>query len=352
MVSSTGIQTCESGDFQGCIQPLPFSIYNRDSSQLLKSFPTNCIDLVYLDPPFFSNRDYWINSSTSQRFAFSDRWRRGLDSYCKWMKEIAVECERILKNGGSLYLHCDTHASHYLKVVLDEVFGVANFHNEIVWKRQSAHNDWTQGAKSYGRIHDVILYYSKGPGYTWNPVFEPFSEAHVRRAYRHVESGTGRRYSLGDLTGPGGASKGNPRYKFLGVERYWRYSKERMKKLYQEGRIIQRKPGNVPLLKRYLDEMNGRPIQDVWDDISSAKTAHEKTGYPTQKPLRLVRRIIQVSSKPGDIILDPFCGSGSSLVASYETQRRWIGIDNSRTACSIALRRLRRAGEINAKIIG
>lgn len=178
--------------------------------RFLDSFPSGLVNLIYLDPPFFSNRDYQFTANFSQKLAFSDRWENGLDSYCEWMRKILLQCRRILTGSGSLYLHCDTHASHYLKVILDEVFGLCNFRNEIIWKRQSAHNDWSQGAKNFGRIHDVILFYTKSIGYTWNPVFEPFSQSHVQKAYRYVEKETARRYSLGDLTGPGGASKGTP----------------------------------------------------------------------------------------------------------------------------------------------
>jgi adenine specific DNA methylase Mod len=161
----------------------------------------------------------------------------GIQNYVAWLSPKLRECHRVLKDTGSLYLHLDSHASHYMKVEMDKIFGESNFVNEIIWSRQvGSHSDAKQGAKRFGSSHDVILFYSKTGDYTWNQLYEPFSEDYVEKFYKNVEMGTGRRYQLDNLVGPGGAAKGNPFYEFLGVKRYWRYSKENMERLYEEGR--------------------------------------------------------------------------------------------------------------------
>ena len=311
----------------------------------LSSLPDGIGDLFYVDPPFFSNRNYFANAGkASQRKIFTDRWQGGLNEYCTWMESLLRECRRVIKNTGSIYLHCDHHASHYVKVLLDKIFGYANFRNEIIWKRQNAHNDWSQGARHFGRIHDVIFLYTASEKYVWNPVFAPYDTDYVERAYRFKEEGTGRRYALGDLSGPGGASKGNPRYAFLGVTRNWRYSEARMQKLLEAGMIVQTTSGSVPLRKRYLDEMRGTQVQDIWDDIKPVNSGAEKVGYPTQKPRKLLERIISASSNEGDLLIDPLFGSGSSLLTASKLGRRWIGIDSSAYACSLTRKQLEKAG--------
>ena len=308
----------------------------------LQNFKSESIDLCYLDPPFFANRIFETKGQHGKINSFDDKkWNRNLDEYLDFLVEVLEECHRVLKKTGSLYLHCDWHASHYLKVELDKIFGRKNFRNEIVWKRHNAHNDTRHGTKSFGRIHDVILFYTKSKDYTWNSMYQPYPEEYVKKAYRHVESETGRQYALGDLSGPGGRSKGNPRYKFMGITRYWRYCERSMIRLQKEGRIVQRQSGNVPLLKRYLDEMPGLMLQDVWDDVKSVQvTKKESVGYPTQKPERLLERIIQISSNEKDVVLDPFCGSGTTLIASKNLGRNFIGIDSNAQACKIAKKRI------------
>ena len=313
-----------------------------DSSKFLKKIPDNSVTLTYLDPPFFANRIFEAKGKHGKISAFNDRWENDLESYLEFIRSIVKECHRVLSDSGSLYLHCDWHASHYLKVELDKIFGRKNFRNEIVWKRHNAHNDTRHGTKSFGRVHDVILFYTKSKDYTWNSMYQPYPEEYIKKSYRHVESETGRQYALGDLTGPGGRSKGNPRYKFMGVTRYWRYCEKSMKRLQKEGRIVQRQPGNVPLLKRYLDEMPGLMLQDVWNDVKSVQVAKkESIGYPTQKPLKLLERIIQISSNEKDVVLDPMCGSGTTLVASKNLGRNFIGIDSNAQACKIAKKRIK-----------
>jgi site-specific DNA-methyltransferase (adenine-specific) len=190
-----------------------------------------------------------------------------------------------------------------------------------------------------GRIHDVILFYTKSEEAARNELYQPYDEDYVNKFYRHIDA-DGRRYQLGDLSGPSGAAKGNPQYEFLGITRYWRYTREKMQALYDQGRIVQTKPGAVPRYKRYLDEMPGTPLQDVWDDILPlGAQAAERLGYPTQKPLTLLERIIQTSSNPGGVILDPFCGCGTAIAAAQKLDRKWIGIDI--THLSIALQKYR-----------
>ena len=215
-----------------------------------------------------------------------------------------------------------------------------------MWKRQSSHNDAKQGSKHLGRVHDTLFSYSKTKDYFFKHLYRPYDPEYITNFYRFEEPETGRRYQLGDLGAPGGAapSKGNPYYEFLGVTRYWRYSPGNMQKLYDEGRIVQTKPGTVPRLKRYLDEGKGVPLGTVWDDIGvvqgTAGGSGERVGYPTQKPLKLLERVIAISSKPGDIVLDAFCGCGTALVAAQNSGRRWIGIDISPTACRVMAERL------------
>ena len=317
-------------------------VFCADSTKFLKKVPKNHIKLVYLDPPFFSDRNYEVISKDGTSNSFCDKWSNGLNGYLDFMKEILQECHRVLNKNGSLYIHCDWHASHYLKVELDKIFGYDNFRNEIVWRRHNSHNDTKQGAKMFGRVHDVILFYSKTKDYTWNPIYEPYPQEYMDKYYKHVEPETGRIYAKGDLSGPGGRSKGNPIYSFKGVTRYWRFSKKNMKKLEKEGRIIQTKKGNVPVMKRYLDEMPGLMLNDVWNDIKSVQvTKKEAVDYPTQKPVRLLERIIEISTNEKDVVLDSMCGSGSTLVAAKNLNRVFIGCDLNKKACSFARKRLR-----------
>ena len=339
------------------------------------------VDLVYLDPPFNSNTTYNVlfaeksgEQSAAQITAFDDTWHWGMESelayrelvtdgpkklgdmlqamraflgqndmiaYLTMMAQRMAELHRVLKPTGSLYLHCDPTASHYLKLLLDAAFGADKFRNEIVWKRTSAHSDTKQGRRQPGRIHDVILFYTKSDEWTWNPVHTKYDQDYADDFYRHVEPKTGRRYTLGDLTGPGGAKKGNPEYEVMGVVRYWRYSRERMQELIDEGRVVQETPGAVPRYKRYLDEMAGVSLQDWWGDIKPiGSRARERLGYPTQKPESLLERIINASSNEGDIVLDPFCGCGTATAAAERLKRRWIGIDITHLAITLIRHRL------------
>ena len=317
-------------------------IYCGDNLDQLAKLPEKCVDLVYIDPPFNSNRNYEVFwGDTKEKRAFDDR-HESTQAYIDFMRPRCIQLHRVLRDTGSFYYHCDWHASHYVKVMLDQIFGENQFVNEVIWKRQSAHNDAKQGSKHYGRVNESIFFYCKGGDYTFNHQYKSYDQTYIDSFYRHVEEGTGRRYRLGDLTAPGGAapSKGNPHYEFLGVTRYWRYSQENMAKLHTEGRIVQTKPGRVPQYKRYLDEGKGNPIGTVWDDIGPVQSA-ASLGYPTQKPVPLLERIVKTSSNPNDIVLDAFCGCGTALVAAEQLGRQWIGIDISPTACRVMAKRLR-----------
>ena len=314
-----------------------YALINDDSVHTRKYLPDESIDLIYADPPFFTRRVYRIE----KRVAFRDRWDGGLTGYLGWITPRLRELHRVLKPSGSIYLHCDAHASHYLKVAMDGIFGYRNFVNEIIWKRQSAHNDGKQGARHFGRIHDTILFYAKNKRYTWTPQFHDYDEMYIKRTYCNVEKGTNRRYALGDLTAPGGHANRNASYTFMGVKRYWRYSQSHMQELVRQGRIEVPLRGGLPRMKRYLDEMKGLPVQDLWVDKDLYRS-REPLVYPTQKPERLLERIILTSSQPNGILLDPFCGSGTTVVVATRFGRRCIGIDTSKSALRIAEFRLKK----------
>ncbi len=350
------------------------TLWTGDNLDIMRGMNSESVDLIYLDPPFNSNRDYAAPvGSEAAGAAFKDTWTlsdvdeawhgevaerepaiydvilaagtthgKGMKAYLVMMAVRLLEMRRVLKSSGSLYLHCDPTASHYLKMLLDAVLGPSRFRNEIAWKRTSSHSDGAQGRKQYGRVRDLILFYSRDQeGWTWNPQFAPYDQSYIDRFYRHVESGTGRRYQLGDLTGPGGAAKGNPEYEVMGVTRFWRYSRERMQQLIDEGRVVQSDTGSVPRYKRYLDEMTGVPLQDLWTDIPPiGARAAERVGYPTQKPLKLLERIIVASSNEGDVVLDPFAGCATACVAAERLRRQWVGIDLSPLAAKLVKSRL------------
>src|SRR5450759_1931725 len=197
-------------------------IYCGDNLDQLRKLPEACVDLIYIDPPFNSNHNYEVFwGETKEKRSFEER-HASTQAYIDYMRPRCVELHRVLKKTGSFYYHCDWHASHYVKVMLDQIFGENNFVNEIIWKRQSAHSDAKQGSKHLGRVHDTIFLYSGGGEYQFKHLYLPYDEDYIEKFYRHIEAETGRRYSLGDITAPGGAapSKGNPFYEFLGVERY------------------------------------------------------------------------------------------------------------------------------------
>ena len=359
-------------------------LYYGDNLDIVRRYiKDETVDLIYLDPPFNSNVTYNVlfgeqngSQAAAQIKAFEDTWRwdqcsarayqetveaggrvsqalRGLYlllgssnmmAYLAMMAPRLVELHRVLKRTGSIYLHCDPTASHYLKIVMDAIFQPTNFRTEIVWKRSSAHSDTKQGRRQHGRIHDILLFYTKGDTWTWNPVYTPYDEGYVEGFYKYVEPHTGRRYALDNLVGPGGAAKGNPSYEVMGVTRYWRYSRDKMDELIKQGRVVQTRPGGVPRYKRYLDEMPGVPLQDIWTDVNpiGAQEA-ERLGYPTQKPEKLLDRIIEASTNEGDLVMDPFCGCGTAVVVAERLGRDWVGIDITHLAITLMKHRLQGA---------
>lgn len=347
---------------------------------LQREVPDLSVDLVYLDPPFNSKAHYNVlyetpdnERETAQQTAFRDSWTWGDEAefcfervlaaggqvaaiinaltvalqrsdtmaYLVMMAARLIEIHRVLRNTGSLYLHCDSTASHYLKVVLDSVFGAQNFRNEIVWKRTSAHND----GKRCGRIHDTLLFYSKSDVYTWNDTYQPYDPDYVETYYRY-EDPDGRRFMSGDLAGAGQGPTRKFDDKVIPPPpgRHWAYDQAGIDRLLKENRIFWTKNG-VPRLKKYLDEMPGMVAQDIWADkgvqpIVSWTT--EGLGYPTQKSVALLKRVISASSNEGDVVLDPFCGCGTTVHAAQELKRQWIGIDVSYYAVRLIERRLKK----------
>lgn len=310
-----------------------------DNLRVLESMPDSFVDLVYLDPPFNSCRQRVIEVALGgERRHFDDTWE-SIDAYIDFMRPRLEQAVRVLKQGGALFIHCDWRTSHYIRVETDRLLGYAALVNEIIWRRHSGHNDARQGTRHFGRIADTILFYGKGARAVWQPVVRPYDKEYVARVYKHVEPATGRRYALSDISGPGGSAAGNPVFEFMGVTRAWRYSKERLERLAADGEIVLSREGGVPRRKRYLDEMPGVLVQSVWDDIPCLRGS-EVVGYPTQKPVALLKRIIGTSTAPGDLVLDPFCGSGTTLVAAAKLGRRAIGIDTSEVAARVTRERL------------
>jgi len=358
-------------------------LYYGDNLDVLRRHVRDeTVDLVYLDPPFNSNANYNVlfaekdgSKAASQIRAFSDTWTWTQESesafaeivtagsrvadclrafriflgecdmmaYLVMMAPRLVELRRVLKPTGSMYLHCDSAASHYLKMLMDAVFSPQNFRAENVWKRSSAHSDTKQGMNQPGRIHDILLFYTTSDKWTWNSLFVPYDAEYIGGHYRFVEEGTGRRYRKDNLTAnkPGGDTS----YEWKGVRpykgRYWAYSKEKMKAFEAQGRLVYTRSG-MPEYKRYLDEMPGVPLQDLWYDIAPINSqAQERLGYPTQKPEALLERVIRASSNEGDTILDPFCGCGTAIVAAQKLGREWIGIDITHLAITLIKHRLK-----------
>ncbi|MFN4239481.1 MAG: site-specific DNA-methyltransferase [Erythrobacter cryptus] len=390
---------------------MPNTLYFGDNLHILREhIADESVDLIYLDPPFNSNANYNIlfkspegAQSDAQIEAFEDTWhwnhaaeaafdevmRSGrtqafellramraflgdndMMAYLAMMAVRLIELHRVLKATGSLYLHCDPTASHYLKLLLDGVFGARAFRSEISWKRSSAHNDAKQGRTQPGNIRDIIFFYTKSASdWTWNWLFTEYDESYIQSAYR-LTDGSGRRYRRDNLTAakPGGdvsylwpvkrrgegdweadldeehqhpkegwEYKQVPPYR----NRFWAYSKAKMKKFAEEGRLAYTKSG-MPEFKRYLDEMPGVPLQNDWGDIPPV-IGSERLGYPTQKPLALLERIIAASSNEGDVVLDPFCGCGTAVHAAQKLGRQWIGIDVTHLAIGLIEKRMREA---------
>jgi adenine-specific DNA-methyltransferase len=320
------------------------------------------VSLVYIDPPFATGGDFSFiadvpadpddedagsamsfvkQASIIEQKAYRDTWGQGLGGYLKWFYETLLSLRELLAPNGSIYVHLDQHLAHYAKVVLDEVFGLDNFKNEIIWKRASTvKGNFGQGSKLWSPNTENIFYYALSDDYVFNQQFTEYSEEYVATFYRYAEN-DGRRYRLISMIGPGGEAKGNPVYELLGVTRAWRYSKVRMKELVDKGMVVQTQPGAVPQRKQYLDEGKGVAVQTLWDDIEAVSpSATERLGYPTQKPEALLERILKTSSTEGDLVLDCFCGSGTTAAVSERLGRRWITCDLGRFAVHTTRKRL------------
>ncbi len=333
------------------------------------------VDLIYLDPPFNSNANYNVlfaeqdgSRAAAQIKAFGDTWAWDASSalayqelveqggqvaqtmiafrtllgtsnmlaYLAMMAPRLVELRRALKPTGSLYLHCDPNASHYLKLLLDAVFGLAQFRNEIIWRRADPKG---HAFTRFPSTHDTILFCSKGSAPTWNSPHRGYDSDYLESHYASVEEETGRRYTLSDCTNPN-KNRPNLTYEWMGITKVWRWTKERMQRLHDEGRLVYTKSG-APRYKRYLDEMPGTPVTTIWDDIPFINSqAQERLGYPTQKPEALLERIVAASSNPGDVVLDPFCGCGTAVAAAQKLGRSWIGIDITHLAINLVKHRL------------
>jgi site-specific DNA-methyltransferase (adenine-specific) len=355
-------------------------LYYGDNLEILRQMHSESVDLVYLDPPFKSNQDYNIlfaeqdgSRSAAQIKAFGDTWRwdqgaarayeevveqggkvsqamqafrtflgeSDMLAYLSMMAPRLVELRRVMKPAASIYLHCDPTASHYLKMLMDAVFGPERFLNEIVWKRTSAHSS----AKRFGPVHDVILFFARSTSPQWRTQYKPHVAEYLATHYRNRDE-HGRAYTLSDLTAAGvrHGSSGKPWKGFDPTAKgnHWKFTIENLNRLDDEGRIYwPEKVGGWPRYVRYLDEVKGTPLQDVWTDIDpvNAKAA-ERLGYPTQKPEELLERIIQCSSDEGDVILDPFCGCGTAIAAAHKLKRHWIGIDITHLAIGLIKHRL------------
>lgn len=260
-------------------------------------------------------------------------------AYLAMMAVRLIELHRILKATGSLYLHCDPTASHYLKILLDGIFGPTSFRNEIVWQRSMPKG---HAFTRFPSVHDIILSYGRSEQVLWNAQFLPHRQGYVQSHYHNVEPQTGRRYMLDNCLNPN-PDRPNLTYEWQGLTRVWRWTKEKMQALENEGRLVYTKSG-MPRYKRYLDEMAGTPLTSVWTDIPPINSqAQERLGYPTQKPVALLERIIRASSNAGDLVLDPFCGCGTTIHAAQKLGRAWIGIDITHLAISLIERRLKDA---------
>jgi DNA modification methylase len=352
-----------------------WAVDNLDGLQRLQS---GSVVLAYLDPPFNSGRSYdaYLSLSRSSGYhagpAFEDRWswdesserslrhlrsscsrdfstymvnlvgllgRTRVTAYLLWLAPRLFWTHQVLADKGSLYLHCDPTSSHYLKAVLDRIFGHQNFLNEIVWRRTHAHSS----SKRFGPNHDIILFYGKSHSYTWTPIYTAYDSGYLSRYYIH-EDQYGK-HQLITCTAPGDRVGTRAHYvwhdRLPPPGRHWAWTQEQMAKFEKDGRLVYSSNG-VPRLKRYVTDAPGVAVQDTWVDIQRLD-AHslERVGFDTQKPAELLDRILRASTRPGDLVVDPFCGSGTTLVAAERLSRTWIGMDSSLLACSLSLGRTR-----------
>lgn len=358
-------------------------LYFGDNLGILRhQIPVESVDLIYLDPPFNSNATYNVlfaeqngTKSGAQITAFDDTWHWGVESeaafdelvhqgvgpkkladlllalrsflgsndmmaYITMMAVRLVEMHRVLKPNGSIFLHCDPTAGHYIRLLLDSIFGPRNFRNEIIWKRSQPKG---HAKIRLSRAHDIIFFYAKSDETLLQSFYLEHDPKYLKKFYRFVEPETGRRYRLDNLANPN-KDRPNLTYEFppgSGIVRVWRWTKDRMLQAWEEGRIVIPEEGEVAAYKRYLDEMSGTTVTDVWDDIEHLHgSSKERLGYPTQKPEALLERIILLGSQEGDVVLDPFCGCGTAVSVAERLKRRWIGIDITHLAIKLIKKRL------------
>lgn len=362
-------------------------LYYGDNVDVLRQHVDDeSVDLVYLDPPFNSNRNYSVifgrnrdpDESAAQIEAFEDTWRWSLATdvllselsgtapqrvadaiaayytllgesealaYLVNMTPRLLQLHRVLKPTGSLYLHCDPTMSHYLKVLLDAIFGAENFRNDIVWKRKAGRGETNKAAVRFGVTNDTLLFYSKNArAAKFNRQYRESNPNYIASKFRYVDPVSGRRYRLDNLTSP--SVRPNLIYEYKGYSppaKGWAVSLERMKEMDAEGRLYFPSKKNQRIQrKRFLDELEGETVDSLWDDIPPINSqAKERLGYPTQKPVALLERIISASSNPGDVVLDPFCGCGTTVDAAQRLGRKWIGIDITYLAIDVIIKRLR-----------
>ena len=366
-------------------------LYYGDNLDILRTYlPDESIDLIYIDPPFNSNQAYNVifsetdgTSSEAQIHAFEDTWHWGettegayhdlvttappllvetiksfrgfltetnMMAYLVMMAERLVELHRVLKPTGSFYLHCDPTASHYLKIILDQIFGVKTFRNEIIWKRTHAHGN---ANFQFGAIHDTLFFYSKSNRPQFHSQFEPYADDEIEKRFPYIEEETGRRFASQNLTNYN-KDRPNLTYEWNGHTRTWLFTKEKMAELDRQGKLYYSSTG-YPRLKQYVNESQGIPVGDIWLNIPALKHAgKERLGFPTQKPEALLERIVEASSKEGDVVLDAFCGCGTAIAVAQKLNRRWIGVDITHLAITLLKYRLADAfgNDVEYEIIG
>ncbi|HMD86178.1 MAG TPA: DNA methyltransferase [Terriglobia bacterium] len=353
-------------------------LYFGDNLKILRDHVADdSVDLIYLDPPFNSNASYNVlfkeksgEESAAQITAFEDTWQWSLEAeavykeivtrgprkladlmqallaflgrndmmaYLVMMAIRLVELHRVLKSTGSIYLHCDPTASHYLKLVLDAVFAPEYFRNEIIWRRADPKG---HAFTRFPSTHDIIFCFARGEHPTWHTQYRNYDLDYLKSHYSSIEKGTGRRFTLSDCTNPN-KDRPNLTYKWRGITKVWRWTKEKMQQFHDQGRLVYTKSG-MPRYKRYLEEMHGPVLTTIWEDIPFINSqSKERLGYPTQKPEALLERIIRASSNEADVVLDPFCGCGTAIAVAEKLKRRWIGIDVTYLAINLVQRRLR-----------
>lgn len=343
------------------IAPETNTIFRGDNLSLMRAMPDAFVDLCYIDPPFYSQKDYkntWGDRESAYDYGSDhfDGFRdtkdfferhvksgaKGLNAYLEWLRYRLIEIHRMLKPTGVFYLHLDYHAVHYAKVMLDDIFGYKGFQNEIIWRRKIGSNS-TGIPKRLPCNSDTILFYSKTENYTFNPIYKPHDPLYIKNFYRHDDNDGRGPYQLADLSAP--SYSPTLIYSYKGYDpppKGWRYNRESMERMDREGRLhLPKNKNQRPRLKRYLKEMKGTPLENIWHDIGMLQHASkEKTGWSTQKPLPLLERIIEIGSNEGDLIFDCFSGCGTAMHASHNLNRKWIGIDISRTAVKVNKKRL------------